>query len=73
MEERRLRSLVKGISWRALGTGDTILISYLITGHFGQAFSIGGIELVSKFALYYFHERTWMRIPWGRQAVRAKA
>ena len=66
MKEQRLRSLVKGLSWRAVGTADTILISYLITGHIGKALSIGGIELITKILLYYAHERAWMRIPWGQ-------
>jgi uncharacterized membrane protein len=54
------------MSWRTIGTIDTILISYLITGKPGLAFSIGGIEVFTKMALYYFHERTWNRINFGR-------
>jgi len=60
------RSLVKGISWRVVGTMDTIFISYLITGHSLKAFKIGGFEVFSKIALYYIHERIWGRIKWGR-------
>lgn len=53
------RSLLKTISWRIIGTLDTILIAYLITGTASQALSIGGIELISKMFLYFFHERAW--------------
>ena len=60
------RSLVKGISWRMVGTMDTIFISYLITGHSLKAFKIGGFEVFSKIALYYIHERIWGKIKWGR-------
>lgn len=60
------RSLVKGISWRVVGTMDTIFISYLITGHSLKAFRIGGFEVFSKIALYYIHERIWGKIKWGR-------
>jgi len=60
------RSLVKTISWRAVGTITTVLISWLITGALTLAFSIGFIELVSKLVLYYFHERTWNKIKWGK-------
>lgn len=60
------RSLVKGISWRVVGTMDTILISYLITGHSLKAFKIGGFEVFSKITLYYLHERIWGKIKWGR-------
>ena len=67
MAERHYRSVVKAISWRVTGTMDTILISYLITG--GQtkvAVSIGFVELFTKVALYYFHERVWNRLSFGR-------
>lgn len=66
MSEKSYRSIVKSVSWRTIGTIDTILISYIITGKPGLAFSIGGIEVFSKMALYYFHERTWNRIGFGR-------
>lgn len=62
----RIRSLVKGISWRALGTMDTILLSYLITDRIDLAFQIGGVELVTKILLYYFHERIWDKVKWGK-------
>ena len=46
------KSLVKTISWRIIGTLDTILISWLITGTFVFAISIGMIELFTKMVLY---------------------
>lgn len=65
--EKIKRSLMKTISWRLVGTFDTILISYFITGAFGMAFSIGAIELLTKLVLYFFHERAWDKIKWGKQ------
>ncbi len=52
-EEKIKRSLIKTISWRVIGTLDTILISWFITGTLALAFSIGAIELVSKMVLYF--------------------
>lgn len=66
MHEKPYRSVVKTISWRTLGTLDTIVISYFITGSLGMAASIGSIELVTKMILYYFHERAWNKINLGR-------
>lgn len=60
------RSVVKTLSWRIIGTFDTILISYLVTGKFVYAFSIGGVELVTKMMLYFVHERAWNKINWGK-------
>jgi len=61
------RSVLKALSWRALGSIDTVLISWIITGSIGAAFTIGTVELVTKMVLYYGHERLWNRIQWGKQ------
>lgn len=60
------RSLAKTMSWRMIGTIDTIIISWIVTGTLALAFSIGAIELISKMALYFFHERAWNNIKWGK-------
>ena len=52
MYERKRRSILKAISWRIIGTLDTFLISFLITGKFKFAISISGIELLTKFSHY---------------------
>ena len=69
-EEKHYRSLVKAISWRATGTVDTILISWLITGQIKMALGIGFVEIFTKIFLYYVHERIWNRLSFGR--VKAK-
>ncbi|MDC0197914.1 DUF2061 domain-containing protein [Candidatus Thioglobus sp.] len=66
MKENKSRSLGKSISWRVLASCDTILISYIITGSFAIAASIGSIEVLTKMFLYYFHERAWNRMTFGR-------
>jgi len=71
MQEKAYRSVVKTISWRAVGTLDTILISYFITGSLKMAASIGSIELFTKMILYYFHERGWNKINLGRYKAAA--
>lgn len=65
-KESPLRSVVKGISWRATGTVDTMLISLVITGNPLTALKIGGVEIFTKLALYYLHERVWQKIGWGK-------
>jgi uncharacterized membrane protein len=66
MTEKPYRSMVKAISWRVTGTMDTILISFLITGHAKAAISIGFVELFTKIFLYYGHERIWNKLSFGR-------
>lgn len=65
--EKHYRSLIKAISWRITGTLDTILVSWLITRKFSVALSIGGVEVFTKILLYYFHERVWNRLSFGRK------
>ncbi|RXP55492.1 DUF2061 domain-containing protein [Lutibacter sp. HS1-25] len=65
--EKAARSIVKAISWRVVGTIDTIVISYFITGEITMALSIGMVEVVTKMALYFFHERAWNVIKWGKK------
>jgi len=67
ISEIPLRSILKSISWRIIGTIDTVLISWLVIGDISLAFAIGSVELITKMILYFFHERMWNKIKWGKQ------
>ena len=56
---QRKRHVMKAISWRILGTIDTMLIAGVLTGNWKLGLSIGGVEVFTKMVLYYFHERVW--------------
>jgi uncharacterized membrane protein len=60
--DKPIKSLIKSVSWRIVGTLDTMIISYFITGKVTVAISIGGVEVITKTVLYYFHERLWAHI-----------
>ena len=55
------RHIVKIITWRIIGTLDTMILSWLITGNWKWGIAIGGVELITKMVLYYLHERAWYR------------
>jgi uncharacterized membrane protein len=59
------RHILKSITWRILGTVDTIVLSWIVTGSLTFGLSIGGLELISKMVLYYIHERLWYRSEFG--------
>ena len=59
------RHLIKTFSWRVIGTLDTILLGWLITGNPFTGLKIGGVETVSKMLLYFAHEKLWYKINYG--------
>tara|TARA_R110002020_G_scaffold180072_1_gene373976 strand:- start:5710 stop:5919 length:210 start_codon:yes stop_codon:yes gene_type:complete len=65
MSATKKRSGMKAITWRTIATLDTFLIAWFITGEVIVAASIIGIEVITKFVLYYFHERAWSKTEWG--------
>jgi len=66
----RRRHIAKALSWRVVGTLDTMLVSWLVTGDPVIGISIGIIEVISKTGLYYAHERAWYRL--SRYGVETK-
>ncbi|WP_037316229.1 DUF2061 domain-containing protein [Salegentibacter sp. Hel_I_6] len=65
--EKPLRSILKTVSWRIVGTVDTIVISWVLTGEIETALAIGSVELVTKMILYFGHERLWNMISFGKE------
>ncbi|HXH19594.1 MAG TPA: DUF2061 domain-containing protein [Chitinophagales bacterium] len=62
MPDTKTRSIIKGITWRIIGTLDTIFLSWLITNDVSKAMKIGGFEVFTKSILYFIHERVWLFI-----------
>jgi uncharacterized membrane protein len=67
---RSIRSVIKGLSWRAFAAFDTMVavmaVSWFRTGHinpsvFALVGGIVGMELVTKTFLFAVHERLWER------------
>lgn len=56
------RHIAKAITWRFIGTLDTMLLSWFITGDAMVGLQIGLAEVITKMALYYLHERVWFRL-----------
>ncbi len=63
--ESRIRSLLKGLSWRMLASSATFAIVYLATGDASQAAEFTLYEAGLKLLLYYLHERAWLMLPPG--------
>jgi len=63
------RSIAKGISWRVAATTTTIIIVFVFFGRLDLAIAAGLIETILKIALYWAHERVWLKIKWGRKRI----
>jgi uncharacterized membrane protein len=59
------RHILKTFTWRGIGTLDTIVLGWLITGNPFTGLKIGGAEVITKMLLYYGHEKLWYRINYG--------
>ena len=60
------RTLVKTMTWRVTASLTTFLIAWILTGDLLIGVSIGSIEAIAKIFLYYYHERIWNNINWGK-------
>lgn len=63
--ESKKRHIIKTLTWRGVGTVDTIVLSWIITGNPLTGLKIGVVEVVTKMILYYLHERAWYSINFG--------
>ena len=59
------RHIAKTITWRIVGTLDTMVIGWLITGNPVTGLKFGGIEMFTKMILYFIHERIWFKLNLG--------
>ena len=72
MTDSNKRHVMKTFSWRAVGTVDTFLLGWVITGSPLTGLKIGGSEVFTKMILYFFHEKLWYRINYGLSKRRNK-
>jgi len=59
------RHLLKTITWRILGTLDTMTLAWIITGNPLTGLKIGLAEVITKMILYFFHEKVWYKVDYG--------
>ncbi len=63
--ESRLRSILKAITYRIIGTVATAAVAFSVTGETSVALAIGAVEPFAKIVIYYLHERAWQLLPRG--------
>ena len=65
LKDSNMRHIIKTFSWRIIGTIDTYVFGFLLTGNPAVGLKIGIFETVSKLILYYFHEKIWYKSNFG--------
>lgn len=65
----RKRHIAKAITWRIIGTIDTILLSWFVTGDPWMGLKIGMAEVGTKMLLYYLHERVWFKVNLSKAGI----
>jgi uncharacterized membrane protein len=55
------RHILKTISWRLVGTVDTMILGWVVTGNPLIGLKIGVLEILTKMTLYFIHERIWYK------------
>ena len=66
MKVTKSRSFIKSLSYRIFGTLSSFIVVYAITGKGKLSALIAFWETVLKVFIYYWHERAWNKITWGR-------
>jgi uncharacterized membrane protein len=62
------RHIAKTITWRVIGTLDTMIIAWFFTDSISIGAMVGGVEVVTKTLLYFAHERAWYKSSFGRKS-----
>ena len=55
------RHIAKAISYRFVGTLQTMIIGFIFTGNLVIASSMGLVEILIKPLIYFLHERVWYK------------
>ena len=67
--ETKKRSILKALSWRTWATITTAIIVFVFTGEIALAVTVGFLEVFAKMGLYFFHERLWQKIKFGKKEI----
>lgn len=70
--DSKKRHIAKTITWRVVGTIDTMILAWVISGDPMVGLKVGGAEVVTKMILYYLHERTWYKMDYGLKERRKR-
>ncbi len=74
--DRPIKSIIKAITWRVIASATTFALAMLFFGSdpnaAQKATGIAVAESAIKMVMYFFHERAWAQLRWGRMMVKIR-
>ena len=67
MSVKKSRSFAKSMTWRAIALLTTFLTLYGLSKDINMATMATLITNAVNFVAYYYHERAWNSISWGKE------
>ena len=71
--ESRWRSIIKALTWRFLATLITFTLVWIFTRELTLSLEVGFFDITIKLVVYYFHERGWGSVKWGKKVAILKS
>jgi len=73
VRDRPIKSIIKTITWRIIASATTFGLALFFFRSDAEAIQkatgIAIAESIIKMILYFFHERAWAQLRWGRMLV----
>jgi len=63
----RCRTFAKAISWEFISHVLTFLLALVVFGKIGMCLAFTVVSFLTKMILFYFHDRLWHQIKWGKR------
>jgi uncharacterized membrane protein len=67
MSVKKSRSLAKSLTWRVVALVTTFITLYALSKDFSMATLATIITNGVNFVAYYYHERIWNSVSWGKE------
>jgi uncharacterized membrane protein len=69
-QEKRKRSILKAVTYRLVSILLDSTIAFLVTKSAQQTLILVFVSNAISIIIYFIHERTWNKIPWGRHKAK---
>ncbi|KEJ88934.1 hypothetical protein DSW25_11860 [Sulfitobacter donghicola DSW-25 = KCTC 12864 = JCM 14565] len=61
-----IRTATKALTWQLMGLVTMTAIGFVFTGSIAAGGGIAIVGAAAGFVSYFFHERVWQKVSWGR-------